>query len=107
MPDGYETTNVWKIDQSFDKVHSAVFPVELCKRVIRYYSYKNDLVFDPFGGSGTVGRTAKALDRSFFLTEQDSRFFDYMKSKVKPSLLSDEKQTKFLTLEQFAAKAQQ
>ncbi len=38
VPEGYETTNVWKIDPCFDKVHSAVFPVELCKRVIQYYS---------------------------------------------------------------------
>ena len=26
VEDGYETTNVWKIDPTFDKVHSAVFP---------------------------------------------------------------------------------
>lgn len=38
VADGYETTNVWKIDPCFDKIHSAVFPVELCKRVIQYYS---------------------------------------------------------------------
>ncbi len=47
----YETTNVWRIDPTFDKVHTAVFPVELCKRVIQYYSYKGDLIFDPFAGT--------------------------------------------------------
>ncbi len=26
VADGYETTNVWKIDPCFDKIHSAVFP---------------------------------------------------------------------------------
>ncbi|MCX8481312.1 MAG: DNA methyltransferase, partial [Sediminibacterium sp.] len=78
---GYETTNVWKIDPCFDKVHSAIFPVELCKRVIQYYSFKGDLVFDPFGGSGTVGKTAKALERLFFLTEQEPTYFEYMKEK--------------------------
>ncbi len=36
VADGYETTNVWRIDPTFDKVHSAIFPVELCKRVIQY-----------------------------------------------------------------------
>src|SRR5574344_1694992 len=45
VSDGYETTNVWKIDPCFDKVHSAIFPVELCKRVIQYYSYKGELIF--------------------------------------------------------------
>jgi DNA modification methylase len=101
VADGYETTNVWKIDPCFDKVHSAIFPVELCKRVIQYYSYKGDLVFDPFGGSGTMGRTAKALDRSFFLTEQEPKYFEYMKSKQKDSQLFKERKTQFLTLEQF------
>jgi DNA modification methylase len=101
VADGYETTNVWKIDPCFDKVHSAIFPVELCKRVIQYYSYKGDLVFDPFGGSGTMGRTAKSLDRLFFLTEQESKYFEYMKSKQKENQLFIQRATKFLTLEQF------
>jgi len=101
VADGYESTNVWKIDPCFDKVHSAIFPVELCKRVIQYYSYKGDLIFDPFGGSGTVGKTAKALDRFFFLTEQNPIYFEYMKAKTKTQILFNELQTKFLTLEQF------
>ncbi len=101
VSEGYETTNVWRIDPTFDKVHSAIFPVELCKRVIQYYSYKGDLVFDPFGGSGTVGKTAKALDRFFFLTEQEPTYFDYMKAKAAPQVLFNERQTKFLTLDQF------
>ena len=93
----YERTNVWKIDPKFDKVHTAVFPVELCKRVIQYYSYKGDLVFDPFAGSGTVGRTAKSLGRNFFLTEKETEYFEYMKSKAKTIShnLFDTTQTKF------------
>jgi DNA modification methylase len=101
VADGYETSNVWKIDPCFDKIHSAIFPVELCKRVIQYYSYKGDLVFDPFGGSGTVGRTAKSLDRLFFLTEQEPKYFKYMQSKQKDNQLFQERITQFLTLQQF------
>ncbi|MDR3232577.1 MAG: HEAT repeat domain-containing protein [Planctomycetaceae bacterium] len=97
----YETTNVWRIDPCFNKVHTAVFPVELCKRVIQYYSYKGDVVFDPFAGSGTVGRTAKLLDRLFFLTEQNPEYFDYMKSKAKMLNVLDELATSFLSLKQF------
>ncbi len=82
VADDFETNNVWKIDPCFDSVHSAVFPFELCKRVIQYYSYKNDLVFDPFGGSGTLGKTARLLGRYFFLTEKDEKYFSYMKDKI-------------------------
>lgn len=98
--EGYETTNVWKIDPCFDKVHSAVFPVELCKRVIQYYSFKGDLVFDPFAGSGTMGKTAKSLGRHFLLTEKDPTYFEYMKSK-KTKEIFDNYETQFLTLEEF------
>ncbi len=103
VPTGFETSNVWKIDPTFDKVHSAVFPVELCKRVVQYYSYVGDLVFDPFGGSGTLGRTAKALKRLFFLTEKDPKYFEYMKSKAKSNSNSifNERKTKFLSLNEF------
>lgn len=101
VSDGYETSNVWKIDPSFDKVHSAIFPIELCKRVIQYYSYKGDLVFDPFGGSGTVGKTAKSLDRFFFLTEKEPTYFEYMKTKVKSTEIFNQTETKFLSLNEF------
>ena len=100
VPEGYESNNVWKIDPCFDKVHSAVFPVELCKRVIQYYSYKGDLVFDPFGGSGTMGRTAKMLGRYFFLTEKDENYFEYMKTK-KYQEIFDKFETKFYNLSEF------
>ncbi|MDI9357555.1 MAG: DNA methyltransferase [Phycisphaerales bacterium] len=88
VANGYETTNVWKIDPCFDKVHTAVFPVELCKKVIQYYSYKGYLVFDPFGGSGTVGRTAKALNRLFFLTEKEQNIFNICKPKLNRKVCS-------------------
>lgn len=101
VEDGFETTNVWKICPKSDKVHSAVFPYELCKRVIEYYSFKGDLVFDPFGGSGTVGRTAKSLGRYFFLTEKEPKYFEYMKTLQPEDNLFEKEATSFLSLEQF------
>lgn len=101
VEDGFETTNVWKICPKSDKVHSAVFPYELCKRVIEYYSFKGDLVFDPFGGSGTVGRTAKNLGRYFFLTEKEPKYFEYMKTLQPKDNLFEKEATSFLSLEQF------
>lgn len=100
VKDGFETTNVWQISPKSDKVHSAIFPYDLCKRVIEYYSFVGDLIFDPFGGSGTVGRTAKSLDRRFFMTEKDPQYFEYMKSFRKENLF-EENPTRFLTLQQF------
>ncbi len=100
VADGFETTNVWQISPKSDKVHSAIFPYDLCKRVIEYYSFINDLIFDPFGGSGTLGRTAKSLNRKFFMTEKDEKYFEYMKSFRREPLFN-QKPTEFLTLEEF------
>ncbi len=50
--------------------------LELCQRIIRFYSYKGDLVFDPFGGSGTLGKAAMNLGRYFFMTEQQKKYIE-------------------------------
>ncbi|MCD8305600.1 MAG: HEAT repeat domain-containing protein [Prevotella sp.] len=101
VPDGYETTNIWKICPKSDKVHSAIFPVELCRRVIEYYSFKGDLIFDPFAGSGTLGRTAKSMGRLFFLTEKEHKYVEYMKTFLSKTYLSEKIPTRFMTTEQF------
>jgi len=94
----YETTNVWRIDPASDKIHSAIFPEELSRRVILFYSYKGDLVFDPFAGSGTVGKVALDNERSFFLTELNEEYFSRIKSKVS-GLFNP--QLQFLSTEEF------
>lgn len=59
----YDVTNVWKIHPAHSKIHPAVFPEELAQKVIKYYSFKDDMVLDPFAGIGTVGRAAFNLER--------------------------------------------
>lgn len=78
----FETTNLWQIDPMSDKVHSAVFPHDLCDRVVKYYSFKGDLVFDPFAGSGTFGLAARRHKRNFFLTEIKNEYVDRMKQTM-------------------------
>jgi len=80
--DKYETTNIWRIDPTFDRIHSAVFPIELCNRVVQYYSFADDLIFDPFAGSGTLGRAAANLKRHFFLTEKEAKYVNRMKEDL-------------------------
>jgi DNA modification methylase len=99
----YETSNVWKIDPTFDRFHSAVFPIELCDRVIRYYSFKGDLVFDPFGGSGTLGKAARNLERHFFLAEQDEKYVARMRQDMANRTLFRQKEVRFLSVDEFAA----
>lgn len=74
IPDGYETTNIWRIKPAYDKDHPAVFPEELAAKVITYYSFTDDVVLDPFAGIGTVGQAAAKLGRRFVLIEVDPEY---------------------------------
>ena len=99
----YETTNVWRIDPTFDKVHTAVFPLELCNRVIKFYSFVEDLIFDPFAGSGTLGRSAWNLNRNFFLTEKEGKYINRIKEELNKvgNLFNQVGQPKFVNLQEF------
>lgn len=101
VEDGFETTNVWELETNFDKNHSAVFPQSLCERVIKYYSFINDLVFDPFAGSGTLGVVAKKLNRKYLLTEVNRDYANLIKQKLVQEDLFNKKTDRFLTLNKF------
>jgi DNA modification methylase len=81
--DDYEHTNVWRIKPTYDKRHPAIFPVELAEKVIRYYSFKNDVVLDPFAGIGTTGKAATRLERRFVLIEQEPKYVEILQEEVK------------------------
>lgn len=82
IEDGYEVTNVWKIPPAHSKEHPAVFPEELASKVIKYYSFVDDVVLDPFGGTGTTAKSAIKLNRRFALIEKDKKYVKAIISSV-------------------------
>ncbi|MDO9326049.1 MAG: site-specific DNA-methyltransferase [Methanoregula sp.] len=48
-----------------DYEHPAMFPEELPRRLMKLFSYKNDIVLDPFNGAGTTSLVAWKLGRRF------------------------------------------
>lgn len=89
--DDYERTNVWHIKPAHDKRHPAVFPLELAKKIITYYSFKGDVVLDPFAGIGTAGKAAAKLGRRFVLIEQDAKYINIIRSEAMNWLGKDAK----------------
>lgn len=81
--DNYERTNVWKIKPAHNKHHPAIFPLELAEKVITYYSFKSDVVLDPFAGIGTVGNAAAKLGRRFVLIEQNPDYINIIRGEAK------------------------
>lgn len=45
--------------------HDAMFPEELVRRLIKLFSYKNDIILDPFNGVGTTTKVAYELERRY------------------------------------------
>ena len=77
-----DTTNCWYIHPKSSKNHPAIFPEELCEKVLNYYSYPGDVVLDPFAGSGTFGKVAKRLNRTPILCEINKEYIDLMKRSL-------------------------
>ncbi len=48
-----------------DYNHPAMFPEEMPRRLIKLFSYKNDIVLDPFNGAGTTTLVSRKLRRRF------------------------------------------
>lgn len=74
-----DSTNCWHISPKSDKNHPAVFPEELCQKVLKYYSFENDTVCDPFAGSGTFGKVAIKMNRMPLLCEQNEEYCEKLK----------------------------
>lgn len=83
VPDGYERTNVWEINPETKSQHPAPYPVGLVERIIQYYSYEGDLVFDPFMGSGTTALAAKNLNRKWLGFELHQEYVDMALERLK------------------------
>lgn len=62
--------------------HPATFPRELARRCILLGSRANDIVLDPFGGSGTTGIVAKQLDRKSILIEINSHYSKICEKRI-------------------------
>ena len=54
--------------------HPTQKPSELFSRILRDYSKEDDLIFDPFGGSGTTGVVSNAIGRRSILFEIDAEY---------------------------------
>ena len=81
-----ETRNkrdVWNIPtKPFKGAHFAVMPEALVEPCILAGSGENDLILDPFAGSGTVGVVAKRLNRNFVGVELNSEYAEIAEKRI-------------------------
>lgn len=79
-----DTLDVWEIPaESATRVgHPAPFPVELPARLIDLYTYRGDLVLDPFAGSGSAAVAAVRTGRHYVGYDLDESYVELAESRV-------------------------
>ena len=67
----------------FDNGHPCPKPIEWAEWLITRASKKNELVLDPFGGSGTTAVAAIRTNRNFILIEQSAEYCAIAEKRIK------------------------
>lgn len=62
--------------------HPTQKPVKVMEWLIEHLTNENDVVFDPFMGSGSTGVACKNLNRSFIGSELEDEYFNISKKRI-------------------------
>ncbi len=78
------TKSVWTINtESAKRIgHPAPFPEELPNRLIKLFSFTNDIVIDPFMGSGTTAIAAIKNNRNFIGYEINEEYINLANNRI-------------------------
>ena len=81
--------SVWSItSKSYKGAHFATYPEELIKPCILAGSEKDDIVLDPFMGSGTTAAVARSLGRYYIGCELHEEYNNLIQERVPVNILS-------------------
>lgn len=77
--------DIWEItrDRSKTEKHGAIFPEKLVQTIIENFTNKNDIIYDPFLGTGTTAVVAKKLNRKFIGSEISKDFYKIANKRIK------------------------
>ena len=89
--------NIWTYEVGYNKgtkdkmafKHPATFPEQLAKDHILSWSNENDLVFDPFAGSGTTLKMAKLMKRNYLGFEINEDYIPLINERKEQEILND------------------
>jgi DNA modification methylase len=70
--------------------HETEKPIELISKYIKLSTNENDVVFDPFMGSGTTGEACNKLNRKFIGVELEEKYFNISKDRIIPKSTQDQ-----------------
>lgn len=87
------TKSVWTMNtESAKRIgHPAPFPEELPNRLIKLFSFTNDIVIDPFMGSGTTAIAAIKNNRNFVGYEINKEYINLANNRILNLKINEEK----------------
>ena len=80
------TKSIWTMNaESARRIgHPAPFPEELPNRLIQLYSFKKDIILDPFMGSGTTAISALKSERNYVGYEISKEYIQLAEKRINP-----------------------
>ena len=91
--------SIWEIPGAKQVGHIAMFPKEIPYRLIKMFSFVDDVVLDPFLGSGTTMEAAIELGRNALGYEINSEYADIISEKVYRAMRKVDDIVKFRIIE--------
>lgn len=83
LNNGKQMRNLWELPAERHKTsHPTEKPEKLLERIILIGSKEEDIILDPFMGSGTTGVVAKRLNRNFTGIEIDEKYYNIAKKRI-------------------------
>jgi len=79
---GDRSPNIFKFARTQNKYHPTEKPIMLMEHLIKKFSNENDVVLDPFMGSGTTAIASRNLNRKFIGIELDKKYFDTVNQRL-------------------------
>lgn len=79
--DYIESSTPKSLEKQYGK-HPTQKPIQIIEYLIKILSNEEDLVFDPFMGSGTTGKSAIKLNRRFIGIELNKKYFEIAEKRI-------------------------
>ncbi len=80
-----ELQDIWRLGRGGKgkfKIHTAIFPEILVETVLKNFTKENEVVLDPFAGSGTTGVACKNLNRRCILIEKEEKYCEIIRERL-------------------------
>jgi site-specific DNA-methyltransferase (adenine-specific) len=85
---GVRLTDIWQFDRVAGNMqkHQNQKPIKLFEQCIIKHSNENDIILDPFAGSGTTAIASIRQNRNYILIEREQKYIDIINERIENEL---------------------